>query len=329
MRPHREYDESDTEVGSASRFPTDLLYRAARLYYLEDATQAEVAAALGTSRPTVSRLLAEARATGIVHIEVREPRAADTTGLALALAQALGLHRTWITPSTASLPVGPLLAPGVAQALREADLGPGDAVLVSSGATVHAVAQRELTPLPGVVVAPIVGGRDEPEEYYQTNEITRQVALRVHGTPVFLYAPAMPGPALHEMLMKDETIQRVTGLWATARAAVLGIGAPPMTRTSLPSVLPRDAMVVSEAVGDIGSRPFDATGRPISFPGSERLVAMELEALTRIPHTIGVAVGAEKVNAILAAARAGYVNELVTDAHTARLLVERVGRVGS
>jgi DNA-binding transcriptional regulator LsrR (DeoR family) len=37
------------------------MYSAARLYYLEDATQADVAQRLGTSRATVSRLLSEAR----------------------------------------------------------------------------------------------------------------------------------------------------------------------------------------------------------------------------------------------------------------------------
>jgi DNA-binding transcriptional regulator LsrR (DeoR family) len=40
---------------------------------VEDETQAEVAKALDTSWPTVSRLLADARATGIVRIRVLLP----------------------------------------------------------------------------------------------------------------------------------------------------------------------------------------------------------------------------------------------------------------
>ena len=38
------------------RFSVELMRAAAVLYYLEDATQARIAAQLGTSRPTVSRL---------------------------------------------------------------------------------------------------------------------------------------------------------------------------------------------------------------------------------------------------------------------------------
>jgi DNA-binding transcriptional regulator LsrR (DeoR family) len=139
---------------------------------------------------------------------------------------------------------------------------------------------------------------------------------------VLLYAPAMPGPALHELLMQDESILRVTRLWRSARAAILGVGAPPTVRTSMPSVLQKDADQLAEAVGDICQRPYDADGEPLSFPGEERLVAMGLDELRQIPHAIAIACGPAKINGILVAARAGYINELVTDSPTARLLLE-------
>src|SRR3954447_1114472 len=65
-----------------SRFDPSMLYAVAKLYYLEDATQAEVAAQLGTSRATVSRLLSEARRQGIVKIQVTAPEASGADGLA-------------------------------------------------------------------------------------------------------------------------------------------------------------------------------------------------------------------------------------------------------
>ncbi len=95
--------------------------------------------------------------------------------------------------------MGRTLAPAVGRALDEAGLLPGDVLLVSSGRTVYEVAQHELTPLPGVVVAPTVGGNDQPDEWYQTNEITRLVANRVGGRPNYLFAPALPGPDLYRI----------------------------------------------------------------------------------------------------------------------------------
>lgn len=312
-------------VPRSPRFPDDLLYQAARLYYLQDATQAQIAATLGTSRPTVSRLLTEARARGIVRIDVRDPQADDTRDLEAALVDALGLDRCWVTSNAHGLPGGAVLAPAVGEALLEADLRRGDALLVSSGATVYDVSLQSLPPLPGVVMVPTVGGQDEPEAYYQTNEITRQLAVKCGAQSLSLYAPALPGPELYDPLLSERSVAQVVRAWSQARCALLGIGGPPALRTSVPSVFPTGRSFLRRAVGDICARPFDAEGLPVEFPGSERLVAMRLEALCHVPSTIGIAVGVAKAPTILVAARAGYVNRLVTDRDTALALLDASG----
>lgn len=307
---------------ASARYSDVMLYEAARLYYVDDATQAQIAARLDTSRATVSRLLAEARATGIVHIEIRPPQFTPDPDLAVQCAQALGLQRVWLGPSAQGAPVGLALGPAVQEALIAADLHPGDALLVSSGATLYEVSQGEIPRLPGVTLAPTVGGQDEPEAFYQTNEITRQMAVKAHGVPLFLYAPALPSPDLYEVLIQGPSIQRVLELWKTAKAALLGVGSAPLGRTLVPSVLPRDKVTLADAVGDICARPFDVDGQPVYFDGSERLLAMQFEDLRRVPVAIAVAAGADKRVALFAAARAGYFNQLVTNPETARLLIE-------
>jgi DNA-binding transcriptional regulator LsrR (DeoR family) len=56
---------------------------------------------------------------------------------------------------------------------------------------------------------------------------------------------------------------------------------------------------------------------PVDFEDGERLIAIELDALRHIPVTIAVAVGKEKVDSVIAGARGGYFNHLVTDPATA------------
>ena len=51
----------------------DWRLRAATLYYLDGLTQAEIASRLGVSRPTAGRLIARAKAKGLVRIEVVVP----------------------------------------------------------------------------------------------------------------------------------------------------------------------------------------------------------------------------------------------------------------
>jgi len=56
----------------APRDPSTLL-AAARLYYLENRSQAEIARELGTSRSNVSRMLTEAQRQGIVTVTINDP----------------------------------------------------------------------------------------------------------------------------------------------------------------------------------------------------------------------------------------------------------------
>jgi DNA-binding transcriptional regulator LsrR (DeoR family) len=248
------------------------------------------------------------------------------TDLAARTAAALGLRSVRVAPYVVHTGTAAALAPAVSSALAEAHLRPGDTLLVSSGRTVYEAAQAHLPNLPGVVVAPTVGGLDEPEAWYQTNEIVRQVAVKLGGTPVFLYAPALPGPDLHDRLVEDHSTHRVLELWRAARCVLLGIGAPPPLRASLPSFVP--AAAVRAAAGDVCTRFYDDDGTPIGYPGVDRLIAIPLDELRKVPVSVAVAVGPEKVRPILAGARAGYFTELVTDIPTASALLAAVEEGG-
>lgn len=309
----------------SNHFPSSLLYTAAKMYYDEEATQAEVASRLDTSRATVSRLLAEARRRGIVKIEIIPPDDHGDAGLAERVAAELGLEQVYLSAPlrTGGRPddvLGPVLAPAVSAALTDARLASGDVLLVSSGRTIYEVARCDLPALPGVVVAPTVGGQDQPEGWYQTNEITRMVAARVGGRATYLFAPALPGPDLYKTLIKDPSIQRVLHLWPRARCVLTGVGAPPMVRSDMPHFVPAGSASLVDAVGDVCSRFYDRQGKATSYPGSERLIALSLAELQRIPITIAVASGPDKINSILAGAQAGYFNRLVTDPATAERL---------
>lgn len=312
--------------GSApTRFTPELMHAAATLYYRKEANQAEIARQLGISRATVSRVLSEARRSGIVRIEVIDPAATQATAGLEERLTTLGLDRVYVAPGVHPSVVGPALAAPLGRALTDTGLTAGDTLLVSSGRTVWELSQEELPSFPGVLVTPTVGGQNEPEAWYQTNEISRMFAAGMSGRPVFLYAPAQPSPELHDRLLQDPGTRRVLDLWSQAKVAVLGIGAPPLTRASMPGSVPRDAPWLSQAAGDICTRFFDSDGRPLALSDTEYLVATTYETLRAIPHTIAVATGPTKVPSIVAAARAGWFNTLITDEDTATRVLASVG----
>lgn len=307
-----------------SRFDPELAYTAAQLYYLAEATQAEIADRLGVSRPTVSRLIAEARRLGMVRIDIVRPESTAGSGLADGLAERLGLAEVRLAPRTQPNQVGRDLVPLVGSALTALPIGPGDVLLVSSGRTAYEISRGKLPPLPGVVVAPTVGGVAEPEAWYQTNEITRQFAERVLGRPRMLFAPAIPSESLLRVLREDPDFRSFTDHWERARAAIVGIGAPTLSRNSISPHVPVGRDELQRAVGDVSLNFYDHEGAIIRFPEAERIVAISPDQLRRIDYCIGVAAGAEKVQSIIAAARGRLINRLITDVPTAELMLERL-----
>ena len=79
-----------------------MLHMVAKLHYLSDMSQVQIAKQLGLSTATISRLLHRARAEGIVRIEVRDLIAPDA--MEQMLAERLGLRQVSIVEA----PVGAL-----------------------------------------------------------------------------------------------------------------------------------------------------------------------------------------------------------------------------
>ncbi len=67
---------------------------------------------------------------------------------------------------------------------------------------------------------------------------------------------------------------------------------------------------------------FDVDGNVVRGATSDRRIGMDLQELRSMPHVIGVAAGTDKVTAIRAALRGGYLNALVTDEETAQQLLD-------
>ncbi|WP_147104837.1 sugar-binding transcriptional regulator [Nesterenkonia populi] len=297
------------------------VHRAAQLYYEEGATQAEVAAELGISRSSVSRMLSEARRLGIVEIQVRRPAAGGVESLGRELAEALGIRRVRLAPGDQSKHVGPGLAPQARESLHEAGLRSGDALLVASGETTYALAQQRLGDFSGVVVAPTVGGQAEPDPEHQTNEVVRAFTASNGGRPHYLFAPSMPSEALAEALRDDPGYQQIIRDWESASALLMGIGAPTMTRRAIAQSVPRSHPSLARSVGDVCLAFLDREGKEVDFPGRERFVRIPQETLRRIPVRIAAAVGGQKAPSIRAAAKECWFTTLITDEATARAVL--------
>jgi DNA-binding transcriptional regulator LsrR (DeoR family) len=302
-------------------------YAAARLYFEENLSQAAIAQRLCVSPSTVSRLITEARQLGIVRIEIRPP--IPESRLGTELADALALRRV-VATADGSSGGSSLLIRAAGDQVAELGLVADDVLLLGWGRALWELSTT-LPPLPGVQLVPAVGGMEEAEPQFQSNEIVRRAATRTGAIANQLHAPAVPTAALRRALLADATVQRVVRLWGRLTAAVVGIGVAPgrpgsFTPGHVHTSTTLDAL--SCAAGDIVTRYFDLAGRPVEYPDEKRLLAVTPDQLHAAGTVIGVAAGENKHRAIVGAARAKLIDVLVTDTSTAGAALELASATG-
>src|SRR5829696_3369423 len=169
-----------------------LLARAARLYFVEDRSQDDIAAVLGTTRSNVSRMLKQARDLGIVEIRIVDPARRDHE-LERALRDRFPLVDARIlavAPDTDVLPgVGRLAVRWLEETLRD-----GQVVALSWGQSLEAMVQ-------------LVGGLSSLDSAATGQELVRELSERMGARHRYLHAPALFGSAeALAMLLRERTI---------------------------------------------------------------------------------------------------------------------------
>jgi DNA-binding transcriptional regulator LsrR (DeoR family) len=312
----------------------ELLAKAARLYFVEDRSQDDVAAVLGTTRSNVSRILKQARDLGIVQIRIVDPAKRDQE-LELALRDRFGLvdvRVLEVTPETDVLSgVGRLAVRWLDETLRDSQV-----VALSWGQTLQAVV-RAVDGLfrRDVEVVQLVGGLSALDSAVTGQELVRELSERMGARHRYLHAPALFGSAeALTMMLHEQTIADALSAAKAADIAVVGIGASGVGSSGALldalglSPAQRADFDVSGAVGDICARFYDLSGREVSSVVSERVLAVTLDDIRAIPIVAGVAAGREKALGILGALRGRIIDVLICDQEAARsvLSLDRTGR---
>lgn len=310
-----------------------LALRAAQLYHLEGATQAEIAAILGVSRPTAGRLIARARAQGLVRIDIVVPdelRAAVHTDVERELESAFGLTEAVVlgqAPDDTVLGLTPLARAAVSVLARR--LRPESTLGFTWGPETIAVA-TELGPHSArcATVVQLDGSLTSSSDYQTGVEFTLgRCATQLRATPVRLHAPLYADAATVTALEQDSVLGRAMALGRAAEVMMFGIGAV-STSTTLFEGSFLDTSLLDElrelgAAGEIGGRFFRTDGTDLPGPLGARTVSVPLEAIRACPTTMLISGGAVKHQAVLGALRGGLATILVTDIDCARWLLEK------
>lgn len=317
----------------------DRARRAAQLYYLQDETMDAIAASLSVSRSTVSRLLKQARAEGIVRITIADGGSAGRTAADL-ITKRFGV-RAEVVEVRDNAPDHIRLeqVSRVAGRLLSSWVQTDSVIGVAWGTTVSAIADH-LTPQPstGVRVVQLNGSvNTRPSGVLYAQELISVIARAFDADIAYFPTPAIFDYAeSREALWRESAVQHLLDLRARADFAVFGVGA---TAGTMASEVYRGGYVSAQdarelrrqrVVGDVCTVFLRLDGSYDDLEINSRTSGPSPRELARIPRRLCVVTGEHKVPALIGALNAGVATDLVLDNRTAAALLGfrlRRGRV--
>lgn len=274
----------------------------------------DIARNYGISRFQVARLLDEARALGIVRIDVRFPEAAADLAPA-RLAESLGVERVRISPTGADDRTTRESMAQQAAAEIMAAAAPGASIGVSWSRTLD-MAARYVTNLPPCNIVQLAGALPVPGSGNSLELI--QNLGRHDGVATWpLWAPLVVENALTaQSLRRQPEIGDTLAKASSLDAAVVAVGAwlPGLSTVwnRVDNHLKLEAAQAG-AVAECSGRLIDARGRPVRSELDGRVLAVSLDQLRNTPQVVAVAQGAARADAVRAVLAAGFVTTLLID----------------
>ena len=312
-------------MNTALRDQRKFAARASWYYYKTGMTQGEIAMRLGINRARVINILNEARKDGTVtfHISGEDSEMMD---LEAQLKEKWGLRDVFLTPDVSEEELKNDLSMAGAQYLEMNLPSEESLIALGWGETISGITRNLGKVIPeSTSFVTLCGG--------VTHYLSEHTPANV-GTPMtgFLYpfhvipTPLMVGSStLRNQLIQEPEVQDVMKMAQLADIAMVGIGSlMPSTefgRFGYKSQKELDLLKKLGAVGEIHGEYFNADGEQLDLEHHQRLITTHLGTLVKMKHVVGVAGGTEKIEALKAALKGGFIHSLITDEVTARTLI--------
>ncbi len=305
-----------------------LMTKICDLYYNQNVSQQRIAGMMDLSRPTVCRLLSAAREQGVVRISISGLEEMQNWELEWKLEKKYHLHRVVIVNAA---PTEEELKDALGKAASrylESIIKDGNVVGVSMGSTLYQVVSHISQPFAkDVTFVPLIGGMGRLRTELHSNSLSEKLSRVYGGRFIPFHAPARVSNArIRNELMKEGSLKEVISLAEHMDVAIIGIGYPSeksaIKATGYFEENEIESLREREVAGDICMQFFDVSGNTSKYQGDNDVVGVDIHKLQKVPYSIGVAGGIQKLLAIKGAIAGHYANVLITDIACAQALLE-------
>ena len=298
-------------------------------YYINEMTQSEIAKMLGLTRLRVNQSIQQAKAMGMVKVQVESP---FVTRLEQQeeLRQALGVEKVLVVPANReNYDYHASVGAGLANYLgSELKAGKWKRIGVSWGASLQsAIEHLPRHSMPDTEVLALMGGTVIGASF-NAFSVASGFAEKLDASYSLLVAPIyLPDGVDRATFLAQDIYQSHLKKCLKADAALLVVGDITEQSYIVKYGLPKDITPANlrkaGAVGDLLGRYLDKDGNEIDHPINNRTAGVELKELAKIPNKILIAAGKHKVPIIRAVAKRGDIDTLITDDVTAECLLSK------
>lgn len=305
----------------------------ARMYYIEEMSQLDIANMLFFSKAKVSRALRIAREEHIVEFQINFPLK-HSIALESELRRRFGLKEALVVTDLydnqntdiSIKRIGEMAASYLDETLKD-----GDSIGVSWGRTMYQTV-RQLKPSSPrrIQVLQLMGNcMDDYNLDIDVTTLTERMAQVFQGTAVRLYAPMhVNSDIVRKELLREPIIQKTMDKIRSVDYALTGIAdvsldRPRSTWAGYLTENKKRELIKKGAVGYLCGYFLDKDGNKLSDPINDKIIGISFEDLKKIPHVIAVAGGIDKTHAIYAALKGKLIHCLITDSRIAEKLLSK------
>jgi len=300
-------------------YEESLMIKITWYYYFDNMTQQRISELIGISRMRVVKLLDKARKTGIIQFKIRD-NFINPMQLEKKLADTYGLKDTFIVPSPPSeTAINENIALAAATYISNR-LDNNTFINMGYGDTQSRILNNlaTITDHPLSVVS-MTGGVN----YYLPNNMSTIFNAKLYLIPTPLLVSSKE---VVDAILNETSVNEILRMVQLSSLSVVGIGSIGDNATILKSgILSKNDFIylkMKGAVGDILCHFIDKDGHLVDTNIEHRLIGTPLPMLRNLNNVIGVAAGDDKVDAIKAVLKGGYIDILITDESTAIQLID-------
>ena len=282
-----------TPVAAAGAEQLRMMSLAARLYYVQQVRQRDIADRLGISQARVSRLLRQAQDNGIVRTILTHPEGLHPD-LEEQIESAYGVNEVYaveVPDADEAVPYALGWAAARFLGARSADgLGARLHLLEHNATGDGQWSGRTAATFWVQFVVEMLGDLGPPLTPARRGPLHRADGPRAGGRRTGLWRT--PGvvatPALREAALQTGHVQRALGLLDTLDIAFVGVGPPRLHSLLEPggnffSSEQLESVAALGAAGQLNQRYLDADGQPVQTPLDDLVVGVTLSQLRRTP----------------------------------------------